>query len=209
MKIVGACLARTATESLKLALERLIGRPCYHMFETMKRAEHFPIWTRAIQGHAPDWHDFLAEYGAAVDEPTAHFWRELSAVYPDALILLSVRDTDDWWRSTIQTVIPAVRNLPPGPMNDLMQLMWSSEFSFDRYDESAAKAGYERYIKNVRTHAPRGQLIEWHLGDGWPPICDALGVPIPDEPFPHVNTTDDFQRRLPDHMRNLNPNADS
>ncbi len=208
MKIVGACLARTATNSLKLALERLDGQPCYHMLETIEHPEHFPIRTRAIQGHAPDWRDFLAGYSAIVDEPGAFFWRELSAVFPEALILLSVRDTDEWWQSTIRTVIPAIRSLPPGPMKDLMQLMWSPEFCFDRYDESAAKAGYERYIENVRTHAPRRRLIEWHPGDGWSPICEALGVPVPNEPFPHVNTLAEFQRDTPDRLRRLHPTGD-
>ncbi len=203
MRIVGACLARTATNSLKLALERLLGQHCYHMFEAMEHPDHFPIWTRAIQGDAPDWRSFLSRYGAAVDEPAAHFWRELSAAFPEALILLSVRNTDEWWHSAAQTVLPAVRDLPPGRMKELMQLMWSPEFSFDRYDEAAAKAGYERYIEDVRTHAPSDRLIEWHPGDGWVRLCDALGVPVPDEPFPHVNTTAEFQRRNPDRMQRL------
>jgi hypothetical protein len=163
------------------------------MLETFKHPEHLQIWTEAIQGHTVDWRDLLAGYGAVVDEPAAFFWRELSAAFPKALILLSVRTTDKWWRSTIQTVVPAERSLPPSPVKNLFQLMWSPEFCFDRYTESAAKAGYERYIEDVRNHVPRRRLIEWHPGDGWTPICKALDVPVPDEPFPHVNTTAEFQ----------------
>ena len=194
MKIIGACLARTATNSLKIALERLNGQPCYHMLETFEHPEHFQVWTDAIQGQSPNWRDLFAGYAAVVDEPAAFFWRELSTAFPDALILLSVRDTDDWWQSTVRTILRAERSLPPSPIKDLLQLMWSAEFCFDRNDESAAKAGYERYIEDVRNHAPRTRLIEWHLGDGWNPICEALGVPVPDEPFPHVNRFAEFQR---------------
>ena len=111
MRVVGACLARTGTHSLKVALERLLSQPCYHMFETIEHPEHFSVWLDAVQGRSPDWGRFLRGYGAAVDEPTAHFWQELSSVFPDALILLSVRDPDEWWRSASRTVLPAVSNL--------------------------------------------------------------------------------------------------
>lgn len=195
MRVVGACLARTATHSLKIAFEQLLGQPCYHMWEVIDHPEHFPIWTKALGGEAPDWHSFLGAYGAAVDEPAAHFWRELGDAFPEALILLSVRNTDEWWHSCTQTVLPSVRSLPSGPMKEMMRSMWSPDFSFDRYDEVAAKAGYERYIEDVRVHAPRHRLLEWHPGDGWDPLCEALGVPVPDDPFPHVNTTAQFQRR--------------
>ena len=153
--------------------------------------------------------EFLAGYGAIVDEPGAFFWRELSEAFPEALILLSVRDTEEWWQSTIQTVLPAERSLPPCPAKDLWQLMWSPEFFFNRYDEASAKAGYERYIDHVRTNAPSGRLIEWHPSEGWSPICEALGVPVPDESFPHVNTTAEFQRDTPDRIRGLHRTSDS
>lgn len=200
LKVVGACLARTATNSLKIALERLLGRPCYHMWEALEHPEHLPIWKSAVEGKHPAWNQFLGDYGATVDEPAAHFWRELSATYPDALILLSARDVDDWWNSCAQTVLPTVRELPAGPMKELMRPMWSPKFSFERYDERAAKAGYQRFIEHVRMHAPRDRLIEWHPGDGWAPLCDALCVATPIEPFPHVNTTAEFRERIPDRL---------
>jgi hypothetical protein len=43
---------------------------------------------------------------------------------------------------------------------------------------------------------PPDRLIVWQPGDGWDPICSALELPVPDEPFPHVNTTREFVERL-------------
>jgi len=159
---------------------------------------------RATEGSPPDWRRFLAGYAAAVDEPAAHFWREIHAAFPEAWVLLSVRDPDAWWQSCTQTVLPAVRRLSGGPLKELLARTWSAEFDFDRHDEAAAKAGYRRFIDNVRANAPRDRLIEWHPGDGWGPLCEALGVVEPETPFPHVNTTAEFQLQTPDRLRRLN-----
>ena len=97
-------LGRTGTHSQKLALERLLGAPCYHMIETFGRPDDIPVWHRAVDGELPDWHSFLADYAAAVDWPVCAFWRELSDAFPDALVLLSTRDTESWWKSASDTI---------------------------------------------------------------------------------------------------------
>jgi hypothetical protein len=63
-------------------------------------------------------------------------------------------------------------------------------------DESEAKRAYELHNARVRELVPKDQLVEWQPGDGWEPLCAALAVPIPDEPFPHVNTTEEFRSRV-------------
>ena len=50
---------------------------------------------------------------------------------------------------------------------------------------------------------PAGRLLEWTAGDGWDPVCKALGVAVPDEPFPHVNTTEDFRAMFAQHAEGL------
>jgi hypothetical protein len=57
----------------------------------------------------------------------------------------------------------------------------------------AAVAAYEAHNEDVRRTAP-AQLVEWRPGDGWVPLCEMLGVPAPDEPFPHANRTAGFRR---------------
>jgi hypothetical protein len=62
-------------------------------------------------------------------------------------------------------------------------------------DDDAAKAAYDRHNAAVRRLAPPDRLVEWQAGDGWQPLCDALGVPVPEEDFPHVNTRAEFHGR--------------
>src|SRR5581483_5643355 len=104
LRVVGAGVGRTGTHSLKLALEQLLGAPCYHMLEVFGHPEHVPSWAAAADGSLTDWDAIFTGYGAAVDWPAAAFWREISAAYPDALVLLSVRDPDSWWKSASNTI---------------------------------------------------------------------------------------------------------
>ncbi|HUI26312.1 MAG TPA: sulfotransferase, partial [Candidatus Kryptonia bacterium] len=107
MRLIGAGLGRTGTMSLKLALERLLGAPCYHMLEVFGHPDHIAAWHAAADGRMPDWRALLADYAAAVDWPAAAFWPELSAAFPDAVVLLSVRDPQLWWQSASETIFPA------------------------------------------------------------------------------------------------------
>lgn len=194
IRVVGAGMARTATHSLKLALEQLLGGPCYHMWELFEHLDHIPVWIDAANGLTPDWDDFLAGYVATVDFPAAAFWPELMRAYPDALVLLSVRDTESWWKSASRTIVPRVREELEGPAKDMIETLWAARFTSDIETESAAKAAFEAFNERVRASVPEDRLLEWHLGDGWEPICLALGLPVPEEPFPHTNTTEDFLR---------------
>jgi hypothetical protein len=200
LQVVGAGLGRTGTESLKHGLERLLGGPCYHMFEIVAgRRDDIPVWLAAACGEYPDWNDFLAGYRAAVDWPAASFWRELSAANPEAIVLLSVRDVDAWWTSVSNTIFsPALdvgkakigfpANWPDGVLE--------ARFTPDWRQEVPAKEAYLRHNDAVRAEVPADRLVEWSPPDGWDPICKALGLAVPDEPFPHVNTTADFQALL-------------
>jgi hypothetical protein len=199
LRVVGAGVGRTGTESLKLALERLLGEPCYHMKELFGRPEDIPVWLDAALGGATDWDGLLAGYAAAVDWPSSAFWRELSEAYPNALVLLSTRDVDAWWTSASNTIFsPAVTKpsehspFPPGWPHDLISVRFTPGWQ----NEDEAKAAYRRHNDEVRAEVPVGRLLEWCPGDGWEPICAALGLEVPGEPFPHANTTEMFQARL-------------
>jgi Sulfotransferase domain len=199
LQVVGAGLGRTGTHSLKLALEQLLGTRCYHMIEVFGRPDDIRGWQRAIDGEPPDWRPFFADFGAAVDWPVAGFWTEISAAFPDALVLLSTRDTDGWWTSASHTIFDVTRRGVPADEPVMVELQAMIEDMLDRRftpgwrDEKTAKAAYEAHNQAVRATAPPDRLLEWHPGDGWAPICAALQVPVPREPFPHVNTTSEFR----------------
>jgi hypothetical protein len=195
LKVVGAGLGRTGTHSVKLALERLLGEPCYHMIEVFGHPDHVPMWHQAVRGEMPDWDELFAGYGAAVDWPAAAFWKEQSEAYPDALILLSTRDSAGWWRSCDNTIFEVFRTADekmPSEWTAMVKDLFRT-FAGDAVDEQSAIAAYERHNADVRATAPPERLLEWHPGDGWAPLCEALGVAVPDEPFPHVNSTAEFR----------------
>ena len=200
LRIVGAGLGRTGTASLQLALERLTGGRCYHMRETFERPEHSAVWQAAVDGEPVDWTAFLGEWSATVDWPACTFWREIAAANPGAPVLLSVRQSpEQWWGSFSQTIVKQLHKpVPPGEPE------WSERRAMvlglvERTlgpgwpEHDVAVAGYERHNAAVRAEVEPGRLCEWTPGDGWAPLCAALGVDEPDEPFPHTNTTADFQ----------------
>jgi hypothetical protein len=194
LRVIGAGMGRTGTHSLKYALERLLNKPCYHMFELFERPDDVPVWTAAARGDLPDWNELLEGFGAAIDFPPAAFWTELMEAFPDALILLSVRDTELWWQSCRRSIFPAVLSMVPGPEKEMIDALWEARFTMNVADETVAKATYEAFNERVRKGVPSERLLEWQPQEGWGPICAALELPLPDEPFPHVNTTDDFLR---------------
>ena len=195
LRVVGAGLGRTGTMSLKLALEQLLDGRCYHMFDTSE--EDGLTWLRAQREEPVDWEGFLAGYVATVDWPACDFWRPLAAANPDGIVLLSVRESADaWWKSADATIFQSLKRMhAQGP-----DAPWQAEFFATRLplltDEDTAKAYYEQHNADVRAHVPASRLLEYRAGDGWEPLCAALDVPVPDAPFPHANTTEDFLTRL-------------
>jgi hypothetical protein len=202
LQVIGAGLGRTGTLSLKLALERLLGGRCYHMVELFHRPEDVQVWDRALDGHAPDWDNLFAGYNASVDWITAAFLPDLAEAYPEAIVLLSLRDVDEWWRSFNDTVVETLLNQAASddpvekawePIRKLTTRLLSTRFTSQWAEEAAAKEAFLRHIATVRAAISPGRLVEWRPGDGWEPICAALGRPPPAAPFPHPNTTADFR----------------
>lgn len=196
LRVVGAGLGRTGTLSLKVALERLLGAPCHHMMEVMAHPEQVAVWTDAFKGKPPDWKQFLSGYAATVDWPSAGLWWEISQAFPNAIILLSTRDSaETWWDSASQTIFRAIDSAPPGPWRDMATAMFG-RFTPKIGDRAAAIAAYERHNADVRKRAPKARLLEYKPGDGWEPLCKALGVPVPSEPYPKTNTREEFLDRI-------------
>jgi len=194
IQVVGAGLYRTGTLSLKAALETLLGRPSYHMAEVLRHPEHIPVWHGAALGRMPRWADFLSDYSATLDAPAAYFWPELAAAFPDALVLLSVRSSESWWESASQTVMRTEGEVSPewDAMNEAIS---SSRFATHTQTKEAAIRGFELHNEKVRTEIGPRRLLEWTAGDGWEPICSALDIPVPDEPFPHTNSREEWAAR--------------
>lgn len=202
LRVVGAGLGRTGTASLKLALEGLLRGRCYHMLEVMERPGDDAVWESALRGEPLDWSAFPADYVASVDWPACSFWRELADANPHALVLLSMRESpQQWWASMERTIVPTLKSsVPPdrpelARHREMVRALLRARFTPRWDDPAAAMAAYERHAEEVRRRADPQRLLEWRPGDGWEPICGALGISMPQEPFPHENTTAQFRAR--------------
>jgi hypothetical protein len=198
LRVVGAGLPRTATRSLKEALELLLGGRCYHMAEVFAHLDDVPAWRAAIRGEQTDWRAFPPDSVAAVDWPASAFWRELADANPDAVIVLSTRaSAAEWWESADATILPVLRKESYPEYEDWLAMareLMAREIG-ERWDDRAvAEAFYERHNATVRRDAPAERLLEWRAADGWEPLCGALQLPVPDEPFPHTNTRAEWNR---------------
>jgi hypothetical protein len=197
LRVVGAGLGRTGTKSLKVALEWLLGGKVHHMAEVFADAERqVPLWQAAAEG-APyeTWAPALEGFVASVDWPSCRWYETLAAEHPDAMVLLSHRgDADTWWRSAERTIFIRMRK-KDDPRAEAFRCMVNPLIvgHIGSYtDEAVAKAGYERHNAEVRDRIPANRLIEWIPGDGWKPLCEALGFDVPLDPFPVTNTAEEY-----------------
>ncbi len=199
LKIVGAGVGRTGTASLKQALEQLLGGRCHHMLEIISDPAQVPAWTDAIDGREVDWQRMLDGYVALVDWPGASFWREISDANPDALVLLSTRDPEAWYRSASNTIFNSFDRPPPGLeqwFTTTVPKMFRDRFSDDLLNPAAMIEAFERHNAEVRAGVPAARLLEWTPSDGWEPICERLGVAVPNEAFPATNSTNETRAIL-------------
>lgn len=201
LKIIGAGLGRTGTQSLKQALNALGLGPCHHMDEVLKnRAAQVPLWAAAARGE-PDWPAVFEGYASAVDWPTAAFYRELAAAYPNARFVLTVRSAASWvdsFSATIYRLLSAPENFPP-EMKDWLamatRVIASSGFG-PGLDAADLERGFEAHTIKVKAAIPQDRLLVFDVKEGWAPLCAFLGVAKPGTPFPRTNDRVEFWDRV-------------
>ncbi|MGH8218118.1 MAG: sulfotransferase family protein [Steroidobacteraceae bacterium] len=198
LSVIGAGLGRTGTMSLKLALETLGFAPCHHMLDLILHPEGVAPWVRAASGGAVDWDEVFVGYRATTDWPACHFYKELTARYPRAQVILTVRDARRWYESTQATIFSdeVLKSDEDRPMSEFIRSALLPFFGGDLHDRERMVAAYERHNAEVRRAVPAERLLVYELADGWEPLCRFLGVPIPDQPFPRSNSTEDFLRMV-------------
>ena len=199
LKVIGSGLGRTGTKSLQTSLNILGFGPCYHMLEVFARPESMALWIEAGNGR-PDWDAIFAGYASAVDYPSAAYWRELAAFYPEAKVLHTVRDPDEWFESTQATIFAPdgfVRRATNS--GDATGLAFLKSFTGAIYahlhDRSFLTDYFCRHTEEVKATISPERLLIYKSGEGWEPLCAFLGAPIPDEPYPSENSREEFIRR--------------
>lgn len=210
MKVIGAGFGRTGTASLKAALERLGFGPCYHMLEVFENPSHLRLWEAAAAGEPVEWDEVFKHYEAAVDWPVAAFYEQLMEAYPEAKVVLTVRDPEKWYESTRSTIyrINRVTSLPffsvvglfapePRRVSKMVnKVVWRDTFGSEFENKRRAIEVFKRHNEEVRRKVPPEKLLVYEVGEGWGPLCEFLGVEVPEnEPFPHINDTASFRKR--------------
>ena len=198
--VIGAGFGRTGTNTLREALNQLGLGPCYHMYEAIQRPDHIAIWQAAAEGKLPDWDGLFEGFQSGVDWPVSRFWRELGEHYPEAKIILSERDPEAWFRSIDKTIFETWR-LKKTPEEFVAirrmtkALIRDGVFGGEIEDKDHVIKVFKKNSADVRATFGPDRLLVFDPHEGWEPLCAFLGVPVPDETFPHTNTTADFLAR--------------
>jgi len=198
MKLIGAGFGRSGTMSIKAALEMLGYKPCYHMKIAIYRYHHMHFFLRAWRGKKANWKKFFRRYNAVVDWPTCSFYKDLMIEYPEAKILLNVRDPEDWYDSMFETIWAIQKAFPWWFFKIIRtihnEIIWNGNLKGDFEDREKMISHYKKWIEEVKRTVPAERLLVYKVKEGWKPMCDFLGVPVPDKPFPFINERKSFKR---------------
>jgi hypothetical protein len=198
LSVIGAGYGRTGTLSLKYALEILGFNKCHHMLEVLNNPGEDQRWMAASRGEDVDWDDLLGGYQATVDWPSCHFYRELAEKYPAAKVILTVRDPLSWFESMSNTTLRVIRQgmqsgriQPQGNLGTELVVKAALDGNID--DANLAAAAFNRHSAEVIANIDPDRLLIFDVKQGWQPLCEHLDRPVPNEPFPRVNSRDEFE----------------
>lgn len=190
----------------------------YHTFDAFQFSHSdCKFWTDAMiakhngVGKVPGREEFdqiLGHCRAVLDMPAAYFAEELIAAYPDAKVILTVRETQSWYRSVRATLRRSqdsawtsflgfgdwLLRMPTRHQRPMFNKI--DEVLYDGNFEANAIRVYEEHNARVRSHVPPERLLEYHVKEGWRPLCEFLGTAIPDEPMPNTNAAADFNSMI-------------
>ena len=204
MKVICAGWGRTGTRSLKYALEHLTGQPSYHMQNILLNKKDAKKWHNSIFLHNEqfDWEDIYKGYGACLDFPSCNYYKELMEYYPDAKVILTVRDAGSWVKSwnvlndqilksftfRFLAKIPKTSFKLQKDIHNKMILGINGAFQGVKSDEERMRK-FEEWNQSVIDYVPKERLLVFEVKDGWAPLCKFLDAPIPDMPFFYKNKT--------------------
>ena len=195
LRVIGTGFGRTGTDSMREALNMLGFGPCHHMLEVNGNEEQKRLWRALARGENAGWDKLFAGYASCVDWPSAHYWRDLISVYPDAKVLLTYRSPESWWESFQKTIVASIAQ-----STDLaslgVALIRDQVFGGNPGDRALALERYQANVDAVLATVPKERLLVHQLGDGWEPLCAHLGVPVPAEPYPNRNAAAEFKQRI-------------
>lgn len=204
LEIIGAGFGRTGTHSVAIALDRLGFGPCYTIDEMGKNPSHHEIWQNALEGRPVDWFALLENYQSTMEWPAVSFLPELVDRFPEAKVILTIRNPEAWYESAASTIFPALESTAQHPNLEIRRksslkrkLILERHFSGNYWNKSKTIGAFQTHIRAVKVLVPKDRLLCFNVKEGWPPLCSFLGVDEPSEPFPKGNTQADFMASSP------------
>jgi hypothetical protein len=220
IKIIGAGLPRTGTNTLKQSLEMLGISKTYHMKELIVNPDDLHHWLTLEAGGTPDWDDLYHGYQASVDFPCYPWYKQHMERYPDAKVIMTVRSFDGWYSSVKSTIWTAGPQTVPEKLVMMLKLLFSPRLRkviqcvklakrsiFAKHmqgrfeDKEFVEQVFNKHMEDVKSYVPAEKLLIYDVRDGWGPLCQFLGVPEPEEELPHLNKRENFKTMLKDLMR--------
>jgi hypothetical protein len=207
LKLINAGLGRTGTTSLKVALDRLGFGPCYHMFDIVTSEERLEQWEKIVcDGQRPGWEAVFGGYTSAVDGPSAIYYEQLMKAFPEAKIVLTIRDAERWYQSTYDTLYQFAVKYRENPTENgsrqsrvyhvMNTMVWNGLFGGRFSDKEYAIEVYRNHNDEVIRSVDPGNLLVYEVKQGWEPLCAFLGADVPPEDFPHVNDNESMRKMI-------------
>lgn len=209
MKVICAGWGRTGTRSLKYALEYINKQPSYHMQNILLNKQDAKKWHDLIFNDKKnyDWENIYKGYGACLDFPSCNYYKELMEFYPDAKVILNLRDDKSWvksWNVLNNKILKSftfrfIAKLPntsfklQKDIHNEMILGPRGAFKNAKTDEDKMKR-FNEWNQSVIDNVPKDRLLIYKASEGWEPICRFLNVDVPDIPFPYKNKTKNMGR---------------
>jgi len=209
LQVIGAGLGRTGTLSLRSALETLGFGPCHHMKVVLvEDPSKSPLWSKVAEGDLESLKDIYQGFKATVDYPGCIFYEQFMEWNPEAKVILSVRDNPEVWEQSCRETIfdpnqarlfRTLMKLPMGPggaAGAIKRLVTAIHGVDPENSETDLQAMYKEWNQDVIDTVPKDNLLVFNVKQGWAPLCEFLGVPVPDIPFPRVNDRAEFKDRV-------------
>jgi len=220
IKIIGAGLPRTGTNTLKGSLEMLGYTKTYHMKELLVNPEKLTYWKTLKETGTTNWKDLYNGYQATVDFPAYPWYKEHMKQYPDAKVILTVRPFEKWYTSVYSTIWQAGPQTPMQKIAMMGKLLFNPRLRSvikcvkfgkgtifgvtlqDKFmDKAFAEKMFNKHIEDVKAYVPADKLLVYDVSEGWGPLCKFLGVPEPNEEPLHLNKKEDFKVMLVELMK--------
>ncbi len=220
VQVIGAGFPRTGTTTLKKSLEILGYSKTYHMKELLVNPWYLKYWTSLRETGSTQWEELYDGYQASVDFPCYPWYKEHLLQYPNAKVILTVRDFESWYESVLKTVYTAGPQSAGEKVKMLLKMsvnarvrrvvkcikFFKSCFFGDQFqdrfsDKEYVRSVWEQHIADVKAHVSEEQLLIYNVRQGWEPLCEFLDLPIPKEDLPHLNKKENFRKMMPELMK--------